>query len=273
MTSPAIHGQVGALPAALTTTDLWKVAGLLLILADHVGLYLDPDNLWWRVVGRASLPIFFFFIGFARSREVPLKWLLMGAGLMAFGYWMDGGFEANGLNILFSFALIRLMLRPVDHLLATKRMADAGLAVQLAIWALLIGALAVAMPLADHLLEYGTEGAILALAGLAVRRAIDAGTSDSKLLARAVMLASGMIYVAAEWSDFSFDLMQGLGLSAMVAMVCFQLLHFQREVTQWQPGKAVRGVLAFCGRHSLELYAAQVVMLALLGEWLEDTET
>lgn len=271
----ALHAPIesaSATPLALTTTDLWKAAGLLLVLADHVGLYLDPDNLWWRVVGRAALPIFFFFIGYARSREVPLLWPLMGAGLMAFGSWLDGGFEANCLNILFSFAVIRLALRPLDRLLVAPRVAAAGLAGQFVVFALLIGVLVVAMPYANPLLEYGTEGAILALAGLAVRRATDSGAIEANHLAMAVMMTAGAIYIAAEWSDFGFDLMQGTALGALVALVCFWLLYFKRAPSHWQPNGAMRSMLAFCGRHSLELYALQVVSLALLGEWLEDEE-
>ncbi|MGL5361555.1 MAG: TraX family protein [Bosea sp. (in: a-proteobacteria)] len=257
---------------ALTTTDLWKAAGLLLILADHVGLYLDPENLWWRVVGRAALPIFFFFIGYAKSRDVPLRWLAIGAGLMALGYWLDGGFEANGLNILFGFAAIRIGLRGVDWLLALPLLRDASQLLQLAFWTLMIWLLLLAMPYADRLFEYGTEGAILALAGLAVRRATDAGTKEAKRLAIFVMLLAGSIYVAAEWVDFGLDLRQGLALAAVVTCICLLLLRFQRSDAAWQPGEAMRRALAFCGRHSLELYALQIVVLAPLGAWLEDDQ-
>ncbi len=268
----ATTGEVRAVSTALTTTDLWKAAGLLLILADHVGLYLDPDNLWWRVVGRAALPVFFFFIGFARSRDVPFRWLLIGAGLMALGYWLDGGFETNGLNILFSFAAIRIALRHVDRLLEARRVADAGLVTQLLVWATIIGLLLLAMPHADRLFEYGSEGAILALAGLAVRRATDAGTADAKQLAALVMLAAGSIYVAAEWLDFGLDAQQGLALALMVGAICVLLLRFERATSVWQPGGTIRAVLAFCGRHSLELYALQIAVLAPLGAWLEVDE-
>ncbi|MGL5362309.1 MAG: TraX family protein [Bosea sp. (in: a-proteobacteria)] len=265
----ATFETVSAAPVALTTTDLWKAAGLLLILADHIGLYLDPDNLWWRVVGRAALPIFFFFIGYARSRDVPVRWLVIGAGLMALGYWLDGGFEANGLNILFGFAAIRMALRGVDWLLAQLSLRDASQLLQLALWTLMIWLLLLAMPYGDRLFEYGTEGAILALAGLAVRRAADSGTVEAKRLAMLVMLLAGSIYVAAEWIDFELDLPQGLMLAGMVAIACLMLLRFQRSDATWQPDETMRSALAFCGRYSLELYALQIVVLAPLGAWLE----
>ena len=58
-----------AVPARVGTTDWWKLAGLALVLADHYGLFFDPDTDGWRVVGRIAAPIFFFLIGFARTRR------------------------------------------------------------------------------------------------------------------------------------------------------------------------------------------------------------
>ena len=58
-------------PVPVTTTDLLKLAGLTLVLIDHYGLFFDPNADWWRVVGRGAAPVFFFLIGFARTRTVP----------------------------------------------------------------------------------------------------------------------------------------------------------------------------------------------------------
>src|SRR3954447_328831 len=75
----------------VTTTDLWKLVGLVLVLIDHWGL-LFADDPSWRVVGRAAAPIFFFFIGLARTRQVPWSWVILGLGLTAgreldLGHW------------------------------------------------------------------------------------------------------------------------------------------------------------------------------------------
>jgi len=66
----------------VTTTDLWKFTGLVLVLIDHWGL-LFADDPSWRVVGRAAAPIFFFFIGLARTRRVPWSWVVLGLVLTA----------------------------------------------------------------------------------------------------------------------------------------------------------------------------------------------
>src|SRR6187200_681550 len=73
----------------VTTTDLWKLVGLLLVLIDHWGL-LFADDPSWRVVGRAAAPIFFFFIGLARTRRVPWSWVVLGLVLTAVESWTSG---------------------------------------------------------------------------------------------------------------------------------------------------------------------------------------
>src|SRR5688572_24086808 len=70
------------LPATgVTTTDLLKVIGVATFLVDHYGFFFHTDELWWRMFGRVASPIFFFLVGFARTREVPLTWLAFGLAL------------------------------------------------------------------------------------------------------------------------------------------------------------------------------------------------
>ena len=99
----------------VTTTDLWKLVGLLLVLIDHWGL-LFADDPSWRVVGRAAAPIFFFFIGLARTRQVPWSWVILGLGLTAVESWTSGtGLGKINLNILINFAYVRLLLPEVEQ--------------------------------------------------------------------------------------------------------------------------------------------------------------
>ena len=99
----------------VTTTDLWKLVGLFLVLIDHWGL-LFADDPSWRVVGRAAAPIFFFFIGLARTRQVPWSWVILGLGLTAIESWTSGtGLGKINLNILINFAYVRLLLPEVER--------------------------------------------------------------------------------------------------------------------------------------------------------------
>src|SRR5215207_3097947 len=83
---------LGRFPAGtVTTVDLFKFAGVLSFLVDHYGLFFDPEDNWWRLVGRIAAPIFFFLVGFARNRTVPLSWVLLGLALTAADYLTSDG--------------------------------------------------------------------------------------------------------------------------------------------------------------------------------------
>jgi hypothetical protein len=71
---PPLRGHV-------TTTDVLKCIGVASFLIDHTGVFFDPAEPWWRLFGRVAAPIFFFLVGFARSRRVPWTWLALGAAL------------------------------------------------------------------------------------------------------------------------------------------------------------------------------------------------
>ena len=60
------------LPRDLTSYDFLKAVAVLLMVIDHVGFYFYPDQQWFRVFGRLCVPIWFFLIGYARSRDLSL---------------------------------------------------------------------------------------------------------------------------------------------------------------------------------------------------------
>ena len=60
-------------------TDWLKIAAIVLVLVDHVGYFFIDDDQWWSVFGRMAAPSFFFLIGYAHTRAVPLQWIFLGA--------------------------------------------------------------------------------------------------------------------------------------------------------------------------------------------------
>ena len=148
----------------VTTTDLWKLVGLVLVLIDHWGL-LFADDPSWRVVGRAAAPIFFFFIGLARTRRVPWSWVVLGLVLTAAESWTSGtGLGKINLNILINFAFVRLLLPEVER----RVMPHPWVA------ALLAMAIVLLIRPFQQILEYGAEGWLWALFGLSHRLALEA---------------------------------------------------------------------------------------------------
>lgn len=244
---------------AVTTIDLWKTAALLLILIDHLWFYIWPDQLWLTAIGRAALPIFFFLIGYARTRRVPWFWWAAGAALTTLDLWRHGGFENICLNIMFNFALIRLALPLIETY------------VMRAWWRIALVALALAalMPFAGQIIEYGTEGWLLALVGLAHRLARDGGPDQARdpawLIRRALGAFVTIAYLGMELYDYEFGVAEAWAMAGGVILVSGLLLKFSPGAVQWRIPSPLRMLARVCGRWSLEIYIAQIVVLMSLG--------
>jgi hypothetical protein len=248
----------------ITTTDLLKLSGLALVLIDHYGLFFDPDQTWWRVFGRPAAPIFFFLIGFARTGAIPASWLVLGAILTGLDIISDG-WDAS-LNILFSFALLRLVLPHVERFIAQKRLA-------LPLLALALAALA---PLFGNVIEYGLSGWLWALLGLSARLAL-VGAPGSALTRNIVALICALFYLIGESLFWHLDFAKIITLALLIGALVAALLAFRRKDLAWTPPAPLAQALNWIGRRSLEIYAfstiaMQVVSLVVGDEGEDDLQ-
>jgi hypothetical protein len=242
----------------VTTTDAWKLFAITFVLIDHYGLYFDPDELWWRLFGRLASPVFFFFIGFARTRSVPWSWLLFGVLITAVEYRTSGD-DSVMLNILLNFALLRLVLPFIEtHVVDYP--------VRLAI---LVAASAASVPVLDEVLEYSGEGWLWALLGLSHRLLLERGDGASRIRRNVLAVAAGLVYVIRERSDYGFDALQSALLLAFIAGLVLGLTRFRRTGLAWQPPRLARPIFTFTGRHTLEIYAATLLAMQLLAYTLD----
>jgi TraX protein len=244
-----------AAPAAarpVTTTDAWKLFAITVVLIDHYGLYFDPADPWWRLFGRLAAPVFFFFIGFARTRTVPWTWIVLGAVITAVDHWTSGGRNLMA-NILINFALLRLALPAIEaHVIPYPW----RLAVTVAVSAALI-------PVLDPYLEYGGGGWLWALFGLSHRLHLEQCDGASLLQRNLLAVAAGLAYVVRERWRFSFDPLQSALLVLLVTVLILALMHFRREALGWQPPPPLRDVFSFAGRRTLEIYAVTLIAMQI----------
>jgi hypothetical protein len=225
----------------VTTTDLLKVIGVVTFLVDHYGFFFHTDETWWRLFGRVASPIFFFLIGFARTREVPWTWLVFGAVLSASQAWT---IQIYNLNILLNFALLRFAVLPLLERYVLPRpwlaLAFAALCVPL------IGP-------TDRYLEYGTEGWLWALFGLAHR--MKAEDRQAAWMPYPLGAIAAAAYLYTEIVKFGFSTLQSGILIGFILALTLALASFRRAPLPWQPGRAAGLLVHLCGRHSLEIYA------------------
>lgn len=93
------------LPKELTSYDLLKTLALILMICDHVGHHFYPDEMWFRILGRLCLPIWFFLIGYANTAQLS-KSLWFGGILVALSAVISGQYIFP-INILFTMLILR----------------------------------------------------------------------------------------------------------------------------------------------------------------------
>lgn len=247
------------IPTTPTTTDALKLLGLALILFDHIGHFLAGGQDWMRVLGRWGVPIFFFLLGFARSRNVPMRWIVLGILLTAIDILWTGHWSRANINILINLALLRAA---GPWLLRQVRAGD------LQLWAL-VGLLVGLVIPSGWISEYGSCGWLLALVGVLHREAVDAGSPASAgHFARrrdAVALVAGTCFVAAEQMDYEFEPALLILFAAGTLAMLLVFRQFRRVDLAIGFSSGVATILRFCGRYSLEIYAAQIILLAACG--------
>jgi hypothetical protein len=259
-------------------TDWLKTAAIILVAVDHFGYFFMDDDLWWNVFGRPAAPTFFFLMGYAQTRTVPLYWIWLGIILTLLGSW-NANWTWVAPNILLSFALIRFARAYVLIL------------VQYHGWvafALLISAFVAVLPIAAKIVDYGAEGWLWALFGLCQRIYVDSrsATGDSaaqsstppahataenaRLMRLLACFVAAVVYVWQEQREYSFPQIYFaafiLGVGALSAGLCL----FVRGPSRIQPPKAIAGTLCFIGRHTLAIYAIQLAGSELIIKWVPD---
>ena len=236
----------------LTTYDLLKSLALLLMLLDHVGYYFYPENDWLRAVGRASLPIWFFLVGFARSRDLTTPiWVgtiaIIGANVIFGG-------EFFPLNILVTVIITRLVLDLICRISFQNW--------EFAIYAAF--ALSALMLPTMFMFEYGSGAILIAMSGYLARHAAEVNLS--RRAQTAFMAYTIVFYAFTQLLIFGFDKAMGQFSVVSIGAAALLLWYFRpQEVPEIESKlpKFVTAALQFGGRYTLEIYAVHVILFKL----------
>ena len=212
----------------------------------------------------------FFFLGYAETRAVPLRWVWLGVILTLLESW-NADWNWVAPNILLSFALIRIM-RPYVKILLQRGGWVA--------FAVLVCALVAVLPVADKVVDYGAEGWLWALFGLCQRRYLEErstlavattaaqmaheATHTSSLMRLVACLVAAVIYVWQEQEEFSFPQIHLAAFVVITGAASIGLCLFRRGPSSIQPPEMTAGMLRFIGRHTLEIYAIQLAVSELI---------
>ena len=239
-----------ALPRNLTSYDILKTAAVVFMIVDHVGYYFEDGQNWYRVIGRLCVPIWFFLIGYARTRELePRLWI--GAAIMEVGRFA-AGMPILAVTILGTFLLARRCIDPAMRVtLASERN----------FW--LVNALLFIFALPSfYVFEYGTLGLLLAMFGWMARARQDGNPLATEQRLHQQMTCSAASFVIWQTMTFAFGQLEMMALSAGTLAIAALLLFFRaREFSGWNGPvlMPLKALLQFCGRWTLEIYVAHVI--------------
>ena len=253
-------------PPAVDNTDWLKTAAIIFVSAGHFGFFFMEDELWWSVFGRFAAPPFFFLVGYAQSRTVPLHWIWIGVILTLLESW-NADWTWVAPNILLSFVLIRIA-RPYVQMFVQNR---GWLA-----FVVLVSVLLALLPAAAKIVDYGAEGWLWALFGLCQRRYLDSisaataggtrgspaptltATDTAGLMRLLACLVAAVVFVWQEQKEFSFPPVHLAVVILGLVVLSISLCLFTRGESRFQPPEKIASTLRFVGRHTLEIYAIQL---------------
>lgn len=223
-----------------STHDLLKFAAIAIMIADHVGYFFFPQNLWLRVVGRITVPIWLFMAGYTKpSREgleIPfLSWLMI-LSAMTFKY------PLFPINILASIWISRRFAKYLQ-----KQPQD------LFTTALYILVLVATMPATIEIFEYGSLALLFAMAGHYYR-------NGGGKRAHIAMILAYAAFQMVERYVFKFDILQSALVAAGTGIVCWLLANFKLEYVPLSARfPATAAVINFFARNSLYIYVLHYI--------------
>lgn len=98
-----------------------KVIALMSMVVDHMGVVFFPDQVWMRMVGRISMPIFVFLLvqGYRKTRDVKRYQvrLAVSAVVMLLGNWVVGDVVGVGIrsNMFLTLLVVLIFIEAADR--------------------------------------------------------------------------------------------------------------------------------------------------------------
>lgn len=235
-------------PRELTSYDVFKSFAVILMIVDHIGQYFYPDLLWFKVFGRYCVPVWFFLVGYARSRDLsPRMWI--GAGILIAADALLGR-AIFPLNILATILIVRLV---IDKIMAFTLQ---GLP---RFWGVAFALFILIVPTYPWV-EYGTLAIIMTMFGYIIRQ-------QARVYMVPVILFSYLSFILSQQVMLQLSHIQFLAMAGGTLAV-FGLLYF--FTPQTYPGaekrisEPVTELLKFMGRWTLEIYVAHLLFFKIL---------
>lgn len=216
----------------INSHDLIKLMALTLMIIDHIGQFLFPEIIWFRLLGRGAMPLFFFLIGFHEKLHISVSLVLYGIILSGSNWLLH---HTLYFNILINFVLSYLILHYLTRVERPSWM----------IFMVFMIATALNFFLYPRI-EYGTLGLMFMLSASLLHRQVAYGIF--------YLIFSLTIYFFWESMIFNFFTPQTILIAfiSLLALLFYLMLAYRLKVYDTPPGLSF--VIRVLSRYSLEIY-------------------
>lgn len=240
------------LPKELTSYDLLKALAIILMVIDHVGHHFYPDEMWFRVIGRLCIPIWFFLIGYAKTTELPRRFWI--GGLIVAVSGVVAGQYLLPLNILFTILVFRYSRQGFvrNGLRSPDALRGMFFIILLSTWPTAV------------LFEYGTIAVLFVLIGYIMRNKEAVYQNIEPQYVKIFMVVSFLSFffvegvnlpaVSSPQAWFMFFGFSGVGL----ILWNFKPVVYVNAPRHMAP--SIIRLLQFLGRRTLEIYVVHIVI-------------
>lgn len=251
----AIHRNANKYGAQVNSHDALKCAAVLLMTIDHIGFFFDPDTLWWRVVGRWCVPIWFFLAGYTRpSTRYPRELVTLAAIMVIADILLAE--PVLPLNILVSILIARRFIAAIQHYDQ-----DIVTLLLLTLFCMLL------WPFTAALFGYGTQVFLFALAGFYAR---GADTTGKAWLAPLTLVLATMLLTVTQYISFGMTPVQGIVMAAGLTGVAWYLCYFTPRHYPLLSGWSGQVMLRYMGRNTHYYYCGHYLLFLIIQTWLSD---
>lgn len=222
--------------------DLYKLLAFFTMVIDHVGLYLYPENLYLRAIGRFSAPIWLFYFGFNyKDKPIFKDKIFYGAlFLLIFDH-----FIAFAPNILITMLATKVIIKKVKPFSNFH-------------WFLLSILSSILYYPSKLVFDYGTLGLMTGFLGF---------IEKNKDKFNPVPICCCFLQtVFTQLVFFNFNVSEAI--VAFLSILFSYLLLYKFELQKLRLNWASTFIIRFFTRFSLYLYCLHLVILALLKKYI-----
>jgi hypothetical protein len=223
----------------VSSQDWLKFVAVVIMTIDHIGAYFLTGEAytWFKVIGRFTFPVWFFFAGYSQSKQLSGEIIWYGLFLILVN--LVGGRGIFPMNALISIFICRVCVRLLrERDLSDKHMWDVFLVC------------AFLSLFSQTLFEYGSLGILYAIMGDMVRR----GKTEKRN--QSFFFAIFVLFMFYQYIGLQPNALQAIIMTLGVGYYSWRLAHFEMRALPWFEAHQTFGyVVRLFGRNTLYYYA------------------